>query len=127
MSPDRDIEFRRLTQACEFEQLRKKFGSDEIRTWTEYREIKRGVDFLVVSPFLYDANPLVRAMNDATGSNRGKQRSFLTKQVTKTNANSSMCSETIMKSVNKSTKPALKKTHSGFHLLKKLTANTNVA
>jgi hypothetical protein len=97
-----------LTRACEFEQLRKKFGCDEIQAWTEYSEIKRGDETRVVSPFLYDVNPLVRAANDAAGSKREKQQRFLTNQVSKTNGASSMCRGRV---VSLSFKASLTKSH----------------
>jgi hypothetical protein len=42
ISPTRKIEFRRRSQACEFEMLMKKFGSSEVRAWEEYRRAKAG-------------------------------------------------------------------------------------
>ena len=116
-----------MTSGLEIEHLRKKFGGDEIHAWTEYREITHGVQSRVVFTSLYDANPLIRATNDAAGSDRGEQRSFSTKQVTQTNVALSMFRDTIMKSVNNSSKAAKKKYHSSFNLPKKLTAATNVA
>jgi hypothetical protein len=89
--PDRGIKFKKLTQACQFEQLRKKFGGDKFQAWTEYREIKYGVDSHVMNPSQYDANPLVNATKDTAGSKREKLQSFLTKQVSETNGASSMC------------------------------------
>ena len=80
-----------------------------------------------MSASLYDANPLVRATNDATGSDGGEQQSFSTKQVTQTNVALSMFRDTIMKSVNNSPKPAKNKFHTSFNLTKKLMAATNVA
>ena len=54
LSPTRSIEFKRYTVACEFEKLRSKYGSDELRAWEEYRKKKFGVDMRVVTPYRYD-------------------------------------------------------------------------
>ena len=54
ISPTRCIVFRRHKQACEFEELRSKYGSDEVRAWEEYRKMKFGQDTWVVSACLYD-------------------------------------------------------------------------
>ena len=56
LSPTRCIEFRRYKQACEFEQLRSTYGSDEVRAWKEYRKMKLGGDVRVVTPSRYDEN-----------------------------------------------------------------------
>ncbi|KAL7541843.1 hypothetical protein ACHAXR_011280 [Thalassiosira sp. AJA248-18] len=62
ISPMRKIEFRRQTQACEFEALRQKFGTDEVRAWTEYRHKYSGRErsINVISPRRYDVDPLKR-------------------------------------------------------------------
>jgi len=73
-SPTRNIEFRRRKQACEFEDLRKQFGADEIKAWAEYREMKRGLPTRVVSPEQYDVEThLNRATKEIALSERGKQ------------------------------------------------------
>jgi hypothetical protein len=75
ISPVRKIQFRRWKQACEFEDLRKRFGDDEIKAWTEYREMKRGVPTHVVSPEQYDVEThLNRPTKETAGSERGKQQ-----------------------------------------------------
>ena len=56
ISPTRCIEFRRYKQACEFEDLRFEYGSDEVRAWNEYRKMKLGDDVRVVTPHRYDEN-----------------------------------------------------------------------
>ena len=56
LSPTRCIEFRRYKQACEFEDLRFEYGSDEVRAWKEYRKMKLGGDVRVVTPSRYDEN-----------------------------------------------------------------------
>ena len=74
-SPTRNIEFRRRKQACEFEDLRKQFGADEIKAWAEYREMKRGQPTRVVSPEQYDVEThLNRATKEIALSERGKQQ-----------------------------------------------------
>jgi hypothetical protein len=74
-SPTRNIEFRRRKQACEFEDLRKQFGADEIKAWAEYREMKRGLPNRVVSPEQYDVEAhLNRATKEIALSERGKQQ-----------------------------------------------------
>jgi hypothetical protein len=52
MSPTRNIEFRRRVAACEFEKLRRTFGTEK-RAWHEYSKLKanRGA---VVLPGQYD-------------------------------------------------------------------------
>ena len=41
----------RYTGACEFEKLRSKYGSDEVRAWEEYRKSEFRH---VVTPYRYD-------------------------------------------------------------------------
>ncbi len=38
LSPIRRIEFRKRSHACKFEQMRKRYGIDEIKAWQVYRE-----------------------------------------------------------------------------------------
>jgi len=79
ISPKRNIEFRRRTQACEFEELRKKIGC-EFRAWEEYRRIKFGHDKYVVSPDQYDTErigkkpttPRTKEKNTTTSLTRKK-------------------------------------------------------
>jgi hypothetical protein len=56
ISPVRCIVFKRHKQACEFEKLRSKYGSDEVLAWKEYRKMKFGLDVCVVAPYRYDEN-----------------------------------------------------------------------
>ena len=53
LSPVRRIEFKRYKQACQFEQLRKKYDHDEVQAWVEFRIIA-GKNTCVVCPFKYD-------------------------------------------------------------------------
>jgi len=53
ISPTRNIEFRRRSHACEFEELRLKLGN-EVQAWEEYRKTKVGFDTCVVSASQYD-------------------------------------------------------------------------
>ncbi len=58
ISPARRIEFRRRNPACNFEQLRREFGSDEMMAWKVFRQryySKGGKPAFVVSPQNYDA------------------------------------------------------------------------
>ena len=57
ISPVRKIEFTRWVQACEFEQLRKKHGNNEVEAWAAYRQSNVGAEVRVVSPYLHDAKP----------------------------------------------------------------------
>ena len=59
ISPKRQIEFRSLSAACEFDRLRSEFGSDEFKAMKEYRKLcaNEGKSTRVVSPDDYDANP----------------------------------------------------------------------
>ena len=54
VSPTRNIEFIRYTQACEFEKLRSKYGSDEILAWKLYRKLKFCKHTRVVNAHRYD-------------------------------------------------------------------------
>ncbi len=74
VSRDREIEFLRHTQACEFQDLRKKYGANEVRAWEQYRKIKRK-NTMVVSPYLYDADTEggeFTAVGNQTSKNRVK-------------------------------------------------------
>jgi hypothetical protein len=57
ISPTRQIEFKRHLAACNFERLRIKFGSDEVKAWEKYRAqcTRKGNVTRVVSPQDYDA------------------------------------------------------------------------
>ena len=54
ISPTRKIEFRYNKPACKFEELRKKFGADEVQAWKEYRRTNPCPGQTVVSPQKYD-------------------------------------------------------------------------
>ena len=66
ISPTRKIEFRKRPEACQFESLRQKWGSDEVKAWEEYRSVKTGDDTKVVNPQQYDAQ-LKSGGNDGEG------------------------------------------------------------
>ena len=54
ISPTRNIEFQRHKQALEFEKLRSKYGTDELRAWEEYRKMTFCKRTWVVAPYDYD-------------------------------------------------------------------------
>jgi hypothetical protein len=58
ISPTRKIQFKRHRQAREFEDLRFRYGPDEVRAWEEYRKLKYGQKTFVVTPHQYD-RPIV--------------------------------------------------------------------
>ena len=77
MSPTRNIEFRRRVAACEFEKLRKTFGTEK-RAWHEYSKLKanRGA---VVLPGQYDNNdgPVEDSCIEAEGTKKRKSKNVV--------------------------------------------------
>ena len=89
ISPVRNIEFTRWTQAMEFERLRKKYGNNEVRAWEKYRQSKVGANFRVVSAYIYDAKPhearstkrKVKEEEDSTTATSARRKLKMTNQI----------------------------------------------
>ncbi|KAL3765869.1 hypothetical protein ACHAWU_005402 [Discostella pseudostelligera] len=79
ISPTRQIEFKRHSAACNFERLRIKFGSDEVKAWETYRAqcTRKGIVTRVVSPRDYDAKS--RSVSTASRARRVSGRTLLSK------------------------------------------------
>ena len=77
MSPTRNIEFRRRVAACEFEKLRRTFGTEK-RAWHEYSKLKanRGA---VVLPGQYDNDdcPVEDSCIEAEGTKKRKSKNVV--------------------------------------------------
>ena len=52
-SPTRKISFLTHPAACQFEELRNKFGSDEVQAWEEYRKLNPFLENTIVTPEKY--------------------------------------------------------------------------
>ena len=63
ISPTRKIEFKRHKQAREFEDLRFRYGPNEVLAWEEYRKLKYGQKTFVVTPHLYDHSISTKKVN----------------------------------------------------------------
>ena len=74
LSPTRSIEFMRYPVACEFETLRSKYGSDEVRAWDEYRKMKVGKKKYVVNPSDYDLPASESAVKSVDTSKPARRR-----------------------------------------------------
>ena len=79
ISPTRQIEFKRHSAACNFERLRIKFGSDEVKAWETYRAqcTRKGIVTRVVSPRDYDAKS--KSVSTASRARRVSGRTLLSK------------------------------------------------
>ena len=73
-SPRRAIKFKKWEAACEFEELRKTFGPDEMEAWVEYRRATAGAKTYVLCAHRHDATPY-KATKKTVESAKGRQNS----------------------------------------------------
>ena len=73
-SPRRRIKFTKWEAACEFEELRKTFGPDEVEAWVEYRRATAGAKTYVLCAQRHDATPY-KATKKTAERAKGRQNS----------------------------------------------------